>query len=454
MNSLNQTRVFCTLDGKFYNVSNVDDSKPTSFPSAWFEANRGQKPKLNIMKDVPLSKLRALMLSSPTNPKVPVIAVVTYLYLVLKERKTICPDDWSSYNTSICSANSQISPFDLVTIGEIEAIELDTVVERDLPSGADKWIIIMVLSIYRLERAREPAYEATLIRNITNLIKACGCTEPPNLTSLLRLHLKWANDPGFKTAVAAIDMFYYRFENDEWADIRIATIGSRLKDCSAIQSLTQTASIAGLSSTHEIIYWIGNVAVGTEFSKMSSSVEEAGMLYSYFPYQVDFGLVTRSAYSARVNPALHTWLHIIGIFFCNSRSLNAKFFLEKDVAGVIRSAQWVGYVLSRGQHSGRIFVPADRPEQDMVDEWNENQQEATDANEGVEDLTLGAISDTDLTREPLSNNPFEWFSYMSHRDYKLTQSMRSKIRSVQSEIVNPRPGTIAAMAQTSLFYHE
>lgn len=82
--------------------------------------------------------------------------------------------------------------------------------------------------------------------------------------------------------------------------------------------------------------------------RMSTPNQESGQKYSYFPYQADLGLVSKSAYSSNANPYLFTWIHIVGSLIGHKRSINARFNFEGNLSDVGMNSVLVAWVYARG----------------------------------------------------------------------------------------------------------
>lgn len=324
----------------------------------------------------------------------------------------------------LAKANDDVSPFFMVTINHTAEPAADAVESASDPSASsDKWMVLWILGLYRLERASDPASREQLVKTITDQIKIAGYSESCGFNQALINNANWVNSSDYRKIVACIDWFFFIHERHPWANIRVATIGSRYRDCAALTSLLHATRILGLKDIADFIDWTSNYTISVEMSAMLCQEEEDGIINSYFPYKFDFGLVTRSAFSARINPAVHSLCHILGAMFGNVRSLNAKFFLEEDVPGVIFNAQWVGCVVFKTSiQQRRAFVPMDGSLEEM-------RERTRVIREAIDEEEIEA--EHDATREPLSTDINDWFMFMESNQWKLTRRMTTLEHHVQ-----------------------
>lgn len=437
---------YCLNTNTVLYTPTVGEKRPAEFPSSWFRDHPLTKRIINVPLCSNLQSLRKKIRAAIDGKALSVDYVVSYLFEVLKNIKEKSIVDITSYQLELAKTNDEINPFFSVSINPTAEPTADAEESSSEPTAADdKWMTLWILSLYRLERASDPAYREQLIKNLTDHIKLAGYTSSCGFHQALIHNSNWVNNSDFRKVVACVDWFFFINDRHQWSSIRMATIGSRYRDCAALTSLSHITKILGLKDIADFIDWTSNYTISLEMSSMLCQEEEDGVINSYFPYQVDFGLVSRSAFSARMNPAIHTYCHILGAMFGNLRSLNARFFLEEDLPGVIFNAQWVGCVFLTSIKQQRAFIPVEGSLQ-------QTQERVRLARAALAEGDQEMDQDYDGTSEPMTTDINEWFNFMEGNQWQLTRKMKLKIRACSRDIRSPRPRTIAELLTKAIFY--
>ncbi|KAG8179928.1 hypothetical protein JTE90_025253 [Oedothorax gibbosus] len=113
-------------------------------------------------------------------------------------------------------------------------------------------------------------------------------------------------------------MFLSRFPNCAAAKIRICTIPSRYRGCTVLTSLRQLAEIMGMK-LGELIFFCFTDPLLNDVVRIGKEGEGIDVTDGYSPYQQDFQMVERTAYSVTANPTLFFWIHVIGCFLGEER---------------------------------------------------------------------------------------------------------------------------------------
>lgn len=91
--------------------------------------------------------------------------------------------------------------------------------------------------------------------------------------------------------------------------------------------------------------WIFVDSVADELLGMlrDSDYTDALNEYSYFAYQADFRLVTKSAYSSVTNPGIFFWLHMAGLLLGSKRSQMARKNTYENINNLAANAVIMAY---------------------------------------------------------------------------------------------------------------
>lgn len=277
---------------------------PTQSPSSWFADHSGSRPFLDLtLTSETLEISRGIIKRKISNCTLTVETANTFLFHFLGTVKSKLNEEWRSYERLIGEADKDITPIKLLTVqttlqAQTEAADIST--EKD-----DPWMALYLLSVYRLTKAKIPEYKSQINKRISDQMASLGSGDV-RMTEAVDSYASWGVNKQYNMLVAATDMFFSKFPNHAYANLRIGTTGSRYRDCSALLSYGYITELIGHQDMENFLYWIFVPAVGAEIDEMMSGEEEIEKMDSYFPYQMDMGLVQKSKYSAAANKMLLT----------------------------------------------------------------------------------------------------------------------------------------------------
>ncbi|QXV86584.1 nucleoprotein [Yushu rhabdovirus] len=427
-------------DGNKITIKSMTEGKKPVYPSSWFAANQG-KPVCIIPK-LEKNDLRILReylkKQAEENEKVNFDAAMNYMLQILATLKMKSPTEWKSYGVKIADEGTEITPLNLIEVkwGPDNNPDITSGNGIDGNEALDKWLMIWLLSTYRIEKASDPTYRRQIATSIERQMALTGIdSETVSLEQVSSKHASWSIDQSFRVLVAAVDMFFYKFEKSTWASLRISTTGSRFRDCAALVSYGMISGVMGLKRQGELALWMFTDTLSSELMQMFSTDEEFDVDDSYFPYQMDFGLTPRSPYSSRINPCIYFFCHVIGVLQGEKRSQNARMTLQKDIIGVLHNARLVGYVFMSKTGRSIQFV----------------EESAATANIAARTTRASASEDYELGIEPAGRSPVEWFAYYDGLDGKPNLNMITVFQSVMSTLINQRADTIGEFLKTNLY---
>lgn len=387
------------------------------YPSEYFSNNR-RKPKINVTLVYPdLASARSVLLEQMASNRLTLEVVNTYLYHAIQKIESEDLKGWNSYGTEICRPNEKITPISLVEVNIINARKDGPLNPRG-DRADDHWLLLHVTGVYRVLRATIPAYKALILRKINDQLRGLNPTARP-ITDVATVFQSWLCDRTYLSFIAILDMFLYRYPTHELSTIRLSTIGSRYRDCAGLLSLGFIVNLLGMANGSELAQWIFLEKTGEELITMMRPEEESDKSDSYFPYQIDLGLVTKSHYSAVANPFFFQWVHIIGALSGSIRSINAKQFSDTQLSNIITNAGAVAYAYRHVANIQKVFSDKDDPvgEEDTFDEE--------------------VVTDILNTRSPDT-----WYSAIKAEGNKLPEVAKDFVIRASNAIENPREGTI------------
>lgn len=348
------------------------------------------------------------------------------MYHYGKTIKVKLDEKWTSYGVEVGDKDQEISPMSLIQVNLVES-------PREFPKSEaseaedDTWMAGCVLSIYRLIRTSISEYKNQMAKRITTQLRALRSTAP-EMTDVVDLYSSWSSDKGYNILVASFDMFFHRFPNHQYSNLRIGTIGSRYRDCAALLSFGYISTLLGMDRLTEVMDWVFVEQVGKDIDRMMMSTDERLNQFSYFPYHVDMGLVMKSAYSTSANPHFFEWVHTIGTLLKSSRSMNAAHVCEARLPDIISNAACVAFAFSNNVSFVKVYTETGAPLQAA----KEDEEEATGGESN-------ALEDVLKTRDPK-----DWCSMLQGMEGDIPAPVKNYIKKIITGFTDPRSGTIAA----------
>lgn len=226
-------------------------------------------------------------------------------------------------------------------------------------------------------------------------------------------------------------MFFFRFPNHKFATVRVGTIASRYKDCSAFMALGQTLVTIGIS-IKKLHRWMLVRAMAKEAVEMMRETEELENEYSYSTYLSDLRLVTKSPYSAVSNPLLHFWLHSLGSLLLSERSLNARHLNNNSFDPILASTALLVFVRYRLT--------------DFVMSFVDTQEQAT-----WEGKLLGKPDPSvSVAGMPTSMVAADWSAWIAEQGFVLPHSMYHFSYNAMPGVVGLQDGSVGKKVKTAL----
>ncbi|CAG9130429.1 unnamed protein product [Plutella xylostella] len=394
-------------------------SKKVTYPDAWFEANRGKPVVSTGSSTESIDDLRKAILHGFENSNIDKEVAKVYMTKLAATIKAKCPVAWMSYGVEICAEGAEITPLDLIKHNQQDAVTVGTKVgaEKD---ESNRNVLLLLLTIYRVLRISNAEGKQAVIDHFKKQLDTIG--DRRSIVSAhatkIATHATWQSDREYIKIVAMYDMFLYRFSDVDMASARFGSISSRYRDCAALLSVGFVSKLVGLA-TEGLADWVFVNSIADELEQMTedNNYQESLNEFSYFAYQADFGLVSKSAYSSVANPGTFFWLHVIGALMGSKRSLMARKNTDVNTTNLMTNAIIVAFAHKRN-------ITLCKPYTEDGDELEEG--------EGGSGLA-GAFHSTNAT---------EWFEHMRVRNFELTDSMKEFFAAVKVSLPKPREGTI------------
>nr|QOG55577.1 nucleoprotein [Perhabdovirus perca] len=388
-----------------------------NYPSEFFETRK--KPV--FIRYYPKEKPEALLdmiFGELSESRLPSELVTAYIYSVMSKWTEVLDAAWETFGMTFGAPNDVLAPFSLLECVESDQALADYKIGT-APTDVDPIaMMIFLLAPYRIVGIQNEEYQARVIQTIQNQMDSLGAKRLSvrglkNITTLIR-------SPNYLKVVAAVDMFFFHFKNSqERAVVRVATLGSRHKDCAALSTLHHIVQFTGKSLV-EVLDWVFTDQVAQEISRMMRPGQEIDKAESYMPYLKDLGLCRKSPYSSSANPGVHCWAQMTCALLGSKRSQNAIANTEENLVNLTRNAEIMAYVLG----TGAVLVKA----------LEIGGVQGTDPED--------AVIDEDGAGEPKSMEALDWLEYVQSNGCQLTPKMDAKIHVMSQRIQNARKDTI------------
>ena len=308
----------------FSNKNNSPDGNPSDSKavSQYFIANGHKKPKYHLeIYDWDLETARQCVGQEICTASLKHQTAVTYLYLKLKDIEATLDHDWVSYGVNIGSANTKITPLDLVTISlKKKGCPNNERLYRARPEH-DTWIMFAVCAHYSV---RDSQSKQAYSNEMNEVLRRIAGATIFNRTIVEFKKLNPKNKfKGFKMLISIIDMFLAKFPNHRYSVLRNATMACRFKDCELLDTLKEVIDVTGIER-RELLSWAFEPRTFEEAQKILNSPDEFNREDSYLYYLKDLELSIESPYKVSANCNLYLWLNWIGCAFRSSKCCNAK----------------------------------------------------------------------------------------------------------------------------------
>lgn len=430
-----------------------DPGLDVDYPSDWFEKNAGGKPVAVIPHYTgPINDLVRAVKGGIRAASLSVTTAKIYLHRYGARMTARSDTDWVTFDREIALRDTAVTPWSILTVVEGDRYETPEPMLAPLgpgtqparpPEDPSNWtersLVLYILGIYRLTKVTNDEYAETLEQRMGAQVAAEG-GKGITFHGARNIYSSWASDKTFLKMVAAYDMFLHKFKDHPDAILRMGSLGSRYRDCAGLLSLGFALSILNIEAG-DLMDWIYIKTMGDEMLRVSRPNQETGDPDSYFPYQSDMGLVTKSAYSSNANPYLFTWVHVIGSLIGHRRSQNARFIFEGSYADLGLNAVLVTWVFARG---GGLTPQFDSEGVDYgMDIEAGGEADGDDA---------GPTPEDSLWLETQGRVPKTWYALLKSGGFKVPGVVQKAIKRQREKIKDARESTVGEFCKNQLIY--
>ncbi|MFH4975801.1 hypothetical protein AB6A40_002510 [Gnathostoma spinigerum] len=411
-----QLGIYSLHSEKSGHLSSVGYEAEVSYPSSIKERPRFVMPVYMPVEEV--NSWERNILSQELTGETSSSIAVSFLFKQLQKIKATLDDDWTSFGITIGRKGETITPLSLINITPDPQADPQGTLLSNLET--DNALMAKCLMVYRLSQApqNQSSYIEDLMKRLTKLFRSFPyeLSEPRGVKNPIH----WIHDINYCALVGVLDMFLSKFPCHEFEKLRGCTLVARYKDCVILPSINQTAK--ALRIEPEVLpTYIFDQDVHDDLLRVNDQSDEQEMKKkdSYFPYMKELRLVSRSPYSASLNPNLFMWCHFIGTLVGKKRSINAKFINCDNPQMLLVEAAYITYYLLKS--SLQIYCVR----------------------------FVGTEAEREILVKSLKNiekpmTPSEIFYQMEFCEYRLSDEIKEFFAISIKSIVAPRPNSVGA----------
>ncbi|YP_010229221.1 nucleoprotein [Almendravirus chico] len=335
MSLVKVTSVYRTKNGQVVQVKvpHFNEETDVDNPLPWLSS--GEKPKLTIPKSKmdTLEGLKdgAALIGKNLGGIMPIEYILAFmgnaLRLLFTEKLEV---PWE-LTSKVIIQPGDITPMDLVNLnieGDSKESEMDNTGTGDMDELNKKTPIEVLANLiagYRilsLNRSGTLQYQSNLKTRISDTLKQSGIIQN-SIDSGVYNQTTWITNSDYRKMCALIDLYFAKFTNTAYSPIRICVQGSRYKDCAIINDYAYAEKISGLTTWGFLSLGI-NSAISNEIEKELDYINVECNPNGYYPYIKEFGIISKSPYSATVNPNTHNWINVTAALLGETRGANSR----------------------------------------------------------------------------------------------------------------------------------
>ncbi|QOE77933.1 N protein [Sclerotinia sclerotiorum rhabdovirus 1] len=384
------------------NVNLADETSVCTYPSEWFASSK-EKPSCTLICLPALSEEKktcttCLIIDSiKTNMQkdfYPIEDAKLLLYLASESFKEKLVDAWTSFGLTIGASQQVVSPKDVVTVrttaykGQlIDPNHTEACSDADDKVAGILTAYLIPFRLGNLTQNASAVYKERLAERIISLATTLGLSQF-TLAKWQSMDIQtrgWIDDSDYVKAVAAIDMFFHKFKDSKYAKIRISTLTSRFKDCSALNELTWYSSLTTMPLFTAVTF-MPTRPLEDCIRRIFKEGNELDNVYSYTPYASTLNLFMVSPYSARINPQVHHFVNMVGACAMDRRALYSNVFDTGSLLSIQNYCMFMSYIILGSTEIGLVMYQ----NQDDADNWKkvtdemkEEEDNASESSEGV-----------------------------------------------------------------------
>lgn len=391
------------------------------FAGSFFEAEPRKPPITIVMQDDHPDDIAAAIVSSNSGNRVNADAINFMIYKQLEQIKATLPENWESFGVEIGKKGDIITPLSLL---EVNISSGDSNPKAKLPSKTRPCTARLAMYYIFAPMCLDTPHERQ--RNALAAKMAAAVPVGQKIRSVSHkdvamLYCAMTNNSTYARMASALDMFMERFPDHAGYKMRVGTECTRYMHSAANFLIPHFSALLGVSGKSEILNWILALDAKRDAEKLFDPLNAVDDPYSYSPYGVSMGLVSKSIAAIKHNTDLHVYVHTVGAILGNERSRKAK--MLKDCSTVpVKMAFVVGAIKSVQRQLTTMTESDDAVETD------------TDADDMIKKSG----------KCPTSMDYTFWKEYIGHYRGLWIAYMKKGAR-LALEIKNSQPGTIGAM---------
>nr|ACZ81403.1 nucleoprotein [Moussa virus] len=316
------------------------------YPSVWFKNVGNVRPGVSHSLLTP-SELYQTLHPMLTGGKWNDVLVSSYMVSIINENPGIFEEtlsaNWVAQGRTIGEEGTKVNPLHCLSL-DTKDIQLDHT-PRTSDGSTRMSLFVALVMIYRrtLIKSTKTARTSELNAKMLDMMGSAPYGLRQEHMTLVSQFLEDKNlTEGYTRIICALDMFYTKFPQGQGSKLRISTLVSRYRGCSAIVSVTHACNCLGITAD-ELVTFILHNHVAAEAIRTFKAGEHSADKYGYFPYQLGMRLTEHSPYTISANPSLTFYVRCLAAF---GGSSNAGLTIMPSGVNAIQSLIEVAFMVT------------------------------------------------------------------------------------------------------------
>lgn len=298
--------------------------------------------------------------------------LITFIAKCCADIKETLTDEWKSFGLVIGTKGAEITPLNILSVTESSDLNWSSKAIELVHSEEYKYWLYYCVYLLRLHMDNNSNNQHKKLIAKTSMENHLRTLRPPPgaTSSLDKVRLSHIYHENFLKLLSAIDMFLFRFPENEFAKIRIGTDIYRMQDCAGLEAMFHAKSHLGFDSIFELCKWAFTLDMQYNVRIITKKGEELELQHSYSKYLKGMALSRKSYYSSTEIGSMYFFCNSLAALYGSDRGAYTKMLLRNRVPessmGVILA------FLAYNDGSDRGDMPNSRESGDWLQWYNKH----------------------------------------------------------------------------------
>ena len=407
------------------------------------------RPKIDIVGKK-MSEIRENLKSEFIAAKFTVELVNQFLWAGARKIKDQLTEDWISFGIKIGEKDKDICISDLLLNTNENGYITDTEPLSELDKG------LLVICCFGLRYGRANAQNMEYTKNLATRMNDIRKSFMPNddgeldgIDNLRNSMESVCNTYPFSALVSAYDMFFNKFQKNEFFKFRFGSIAARWKDCSIIPLMVTMKQNLNMT-LKEVLTWIMVPGAKKEIKRIIAPDNEISKDDSYTPYCAEYIKTGRVPYSNTANPNFSmiflSYLALMG----KKRGINAFVVDEAEWPAIRQNVVLLVFICDTNVplEAPHIHAKDSETQAGLIRQYQQWKSVREMISESERSINEDVPSATPELEPPKTKNPMDWFMFYEANGQQWTSKMYELTKKYAQNIENVRPNTVGHYIKT------